>query len=264
MIKMAVKAMLQLPPLVQLRRVAYEREFRGIRAGHLFRGVYASFDEAARSAPASRPVGYDHEAPAAMYGDRPIFSEDYAVLFWLARLLGPGQRVFDHGGHAGSAFDAWMQVLPLPAGATWQIHDVPAVCDEGRRRNQRRTGVKPVFTTDFADASGAAILLASGSLQYIEQPLSERLAGLRAKPRYLLLNQLPVHPRLRYVTLQNIRTCYCPYVVFHDQAFFASLHALGYSVRHRWENPAKGCHIPTHPRHTAAPYVGALLELERS
>jgi putative methyltransferase (TIGR04325 family) len=261
MFKSTIKAILQLPPLVQLRRLRYERQFRGIRAGHLFRGVFPSFDEAARSAPASTPVGYDHDAPAGMYQDRPIFSEDYAVLFWLARVLGPGQRVFDHGGHAGSAFDAWVRVLPLPAGVTWQIHDVAAVCAEGRRRNEQRIGTKPAFTTDFADASGADVLLASGSLQYIAQPLAERLASLPRKPRHLLLNQLPVHPREQYVTLQNIRTCFCPYVVFHDDAFFASLRALGYTLRHRWENPAKSCHVPTYPRHTAAPYVGALLEL---
>jgi putative methyltransferase (TIGR04325 family) len=261
MIKSTIKAMLELPPLVQLRRLRYERVFRTIRAGHLFRGVFATFDDAARSAPTSRPVGYDHADAAAMYQDRPLFSEDYAVLFWLARLLQPGHRVFDHGGHAGSAFDAWTRVLPLPPGVTWQIHDVAAVCAEGRRRNASRTGVVPSFTTDFADASGADVLLASGSLQYVAEPLATRVAALPRRPRWLLLNQLPVHPREQYVTLQNIRTCYCPYVVFHDAAFFASLRELGYVLLHRWDNPAKGCHIPTHPRHTAAPYVGALLEL---
>jgi putative methyltransferase (TIGR04325 family) len=260
MLKSLIKAMLQLPPMVQLRRIAYEREFRRIRAGHRFRGVFDSFAAAAQSAPRRSPIGYDNPDAASMYEDRPLFSEDYAVLFWLTRILGPNSRVFDYGGHAGSAFDAWAKHLTFPAGTTWQIYDLPAVVNEGRRRNQRRTGLIPDFTTDFADASGADVLLASGSLQYVPEPLAERLSSLKALPRHLLLSQLPLHAHHQYVTLQNIRTCYCPYHIFHEQRFFDALKALGYRLLSTWENPAKSCYIPTYPRHTASPYHGALLE----
>ncbi len=261
MMKSAIAAMLQLPPLVQLRRALYEREFRGIRAGHKFRGVYATFEAALRSAPGSCPIGYDTPAAAKMYEDRPLFSEDYAVLFWLTRLLCPGHRVFDYGGHAGSAFDVWVKSLQLPVGVRWQIHDVPEVVAEGERRNGRRSGLVPEFTTNFTDASGADVLLASGSLQYVPEPLADRIALLTVRPRWLLLNQLPLHKQQQYVTLQNIRTCYCPYVIFHEQKFFGSLHDIGYRLLTTWENPAKGCYIPTYPYFTISSYRGALLEL---
>lgn len=259
--KQALKQFLQLPGLVQIRRALYERRFRGRPQGHLFRGVFTTFAEAVRSAPQRLPLGYDNRAAAAMYQGRPLFSEDYAVLFWLQRILAPGSKVFDYGGHAGSAFDVWTEHLPLPPGVEWTIYDVPEVVEEGRRRNASRNGTIPGFTTDFAQASGCDVFLASGSLQYVEQPLSESLAGLPAKPRHLLLNQLPLHASEQYVTLQNIGTCYCPYAVFHEQRFHDSLKALGYELLHTWDNPAKGCYIPTHPRHTAAPYRGALLTL---
>lgn len=259
--KSAVKAVLQLPVLVQLRRLLYERRFRRIEGGHGFRGVFETFEAAARSAPTTQPTGYDHAAPAKMYGWRPLFSEDYAVLFWLTRILRPNDRVFDYGGHAGSAFDVWVKHMPLPPGVRWQIQDVPEVVAEGLRRNQERTGTLPEFTSDFAAASGADILLASGSLQYVAEPLAQRLAGLAVRPRWLLLNQLPLHPHTQFATLQNIGTCFCPYLVFHEQRFFEELKALGYCLHTTWDNPAKGCFIPTYPHHTASPYRGALLEL---
>lgn len=257
--KSAIKAVLQLPGLVQLRRARYERKFRSPAMGHGFRGVYDSFAAALRSAPEPQRVGYDNENAAAMYVGRPVFPEDYAVLFWLSRLLRENARVLDYGGHAGSAFDAWSALLPLPAGTAWTVHDVPAVVEAGRRRNAQRTGVLPSFTTDFGAASGVDVLVASGSLQYVEQPLHERLAALAEKPRHLLINQLPVHPRDQFVTLQNIATCYCPYVIFHEGRFFDGLRSLGYRVVDTWTNPGKGCWIPTYPKHTAAPYRGALL-----
>src|SRR5690349_1798985 len=45
----------------------YERHFATADRAHLFRGVYDSFEAAARAAPGSKPIGYDHPGPAAMY-----------------------------------------------------------------------------------------------------------------------------------------------------------------------------------------------------
>src|ERR1700690_3917856 len=55
-----------LPPLRYLHARLYEREFaRVVPWARRFRGVYATFDEAVRAAPATKPVGYDNPAAAS-------------------------------------------------------------------------------------------------------------------------------------------------------------------------------------------------------
>jgi hypothetical protein len=50
-----------------------------------FRGVYSSFEEAAKMAPKTKPIGYDNPESAKMFVEnyRIINPCDYPVLFWL-------------------------------------------------------------------------------------------------------------------------------------------------------------------------------------
>src|ERR1041384_8477472 len=61
----------------------YERHFVTADKAHLFRGVYDSFEAAARAAPGSKPVGYDHPGPGARSRNNleTVFLSDYPVLF---------------------------------------------------------------------------------------------------------------------------------------------------------------------------------------
>lgn len=251
---------MRLPPLLAADRWRYERAFAGNAYG-AFRGVFETFAEAAASAPATRPLGYDNPLAAAMYADRPVFPEDYAVLFWLRSILEPGLVLFDYGGHAGGMYDAFARVLTLPEGFRWVIYDVPAVVEEGRRLSERKPRPHLSFTTDFAVAREADILLASGSLQYVDTPLAERLRELGRLPRHVLVNQVPLHDTREVVTLQNTATCYCPYRVFNRHAFLESLTHLGYELVDTWRNVAKGCFIPTYPDHSVEHYTGAYFRL---
>ena len=96
-----------------LRR-RYDRAFEASRDANLFRGVFETFDEAARSAPATRPLGYDNPDSAAMYVDRTrrTYPSDYPVMFWLQKLLARGcARLFDLGGHIGVSYYAYRRHL---------------------------------------------------------------------------------------------------------------------------------------------------------
>lgn len=82
----------------------FEAAFAQGHYGGVFHGVYASAAEATAAAPASRPLGCDHDGPAAMYRDRldRVFPSDYPMMLWLDRALRAGAtRVFDLGGHVG-------------------------------------------------------------------------------------------------------------------------------------------------------------------
>lgn len=260
--KQAIEAITSLPPLRAAERWAYERTFAGNAPG-AFRGVFPSFGEAVASAPQTRPLGYDNPQAAALWAERPIFAEDYAVLFWLKSLAQPGFRMFDYGGHTGAVYDAFARVLQLPDGFDWNIYDVPAVVEEGRKISLVRHRPHVRFTTEFGDAAGVDVLLASGSLQYVDIPFHERLVALERRPMHIIVNQLPLHDELEFVTLQSIGTAFCPYRVFHRRRFVDSLESIGYETVDSWSNRCKKCRIPTYPQHAVEHYSGAYFRLRR-
>src|SRR5688500_10600005 len=129
------------------RQTRAEREYRRRFAGDCygcFWGVFASFDEAARSAPDTRPFGYNHTELAAEYrimleqqsweGRSGLVSGyDYPAMFWLSVLLHDEsiRTVFDFGGNVGVHFYAYGSRLHFPPGLRWTICDVAAIVEAG-------------------------------------------------------------------------------------------------------------------------------------
>lgn len=256
--------MVNWPVLQGILRSRYERSFAANRGpNHMFRGVYASFDEARASAPSDLPIGYDNPAPAAMYMDRTrkTYPADYPVLFWLSRLLREGcASVFDLGGHIGVSYYAYRRYLTYPPSLSWRVHDVPAVMAHGRQiaKDKDKEGFLG-FADAFEDAAGMDVLMALGSLQYLPDALSERLRRLDKPPRHLLLNLMPLHERHTYFTLQSIGTAFCPYRITAIADFLQGFEEIGYLVVDSWENPDKSCEIPFHPDRSLDRYYGFYL-----
>lgn len=244
----------------------YERLFATADKAHLFRGVYDSFEAAARAAPASKPVGYDHPGPAAMYRNNleTVFPSDYPVLFWLARILEAGtRRLFDLGGHVGMRFYGFRTRLALPDALVWQVMDVPAVVQAGRELALERRATRLSFTDRRDELAGADVLLATGSLQYLEKPLHEILAPIASRPPHVIINQLPMHDGAAYYTLQSIGQAFCPYRIEDRRGLIAGMAALGYEQRDAWHAPDKECPIPFHPERSVRGYQGMYFHAAR-
>jgi putative methyltransferase (TIGR04325 family) len=257
----AVRTLLMSPLLRGKLEERYEQHFSTAQKANLFRGVYASFEEAQRTAPPTKPTGYDNPGPAAMYRDRPkaLPLSEYPVLFWLSRTVPGAKRLFDLGGHVGVKYYDFRTRLELPAGFTWQVMDVPAVVDAGRQL-ARETGATVLdFTSRREDVDGADVLYASGSLQYLEKPLHEIVAPLAAKPRHIIINLTPMHAGPAFYTLQSIGTAFCPYRIEDRPALVAGLGKLGYQLVDEWTCPEKDCPIPFHPDKSVSGYTGMVL-----
>lgn len=251
----------ELPGLRHVLETVYERRFRReTPATNLYRGVFRSFAEAEATAPSTRPLGYDHEATAAMYRERTrrVYISDYPVMFWMSKLFGSGSTsVFDLGGHIGIAYYAYQRYIAYPPGLSWTVCDVPAVNASGREWALNHDEPRRLdFTTDPERADGADIMLASGSLQYLDYTLADLLARLPNKPRHILINLLPVHASESYFTVQNMGTAYCPYRITAERELVDSLSAQGYRQVDRWENPDRRCLIPYHRKHSLDRYFG--------
>jgi putative methyltransferase (TIGR04325 family) len=234
------------PPVRARLEARYEQMFATADKAHLFRGVYASFDEAARAAPGSKPLGYDNPGPASMYRSllETVRLSDYPVLFWLARVIGPEtRRLFDLGGHVGVRFYGFRTRLSLPAHFSWQVMDVPAVVEAGRALASEKAATSLTFTDRREDLAGADILFATGSLQYLEKPLHEILAPILERPAHVLINQLPMHDGAAFYTLQSIGKAFCPYRIEDRRSLVSGMAALGYEKLDHWRAPDKHCPI---------------------
>jgi putative methyltransferase (TIGR04325 family) len=241
--------LLETPVVRAVRRRRYDALFARSTGGGAFRGAFSSFAEAARSAPGAAPLGYDVQAAGEMYRDRMdrVFPSDYPVLFWFRDILRTSPalaQVMDLGGHVGITYYAYRRYLAFPAGLHWTVCDVPAVTAAGEAL-AREEGVDALrFVTSLPPTASPDVLLASGSLQYIEPPLPDMLRSLSRPPRHLLVNKLPTHAHREFVTLQNIGITYCPYRISRRDALPAALAPLGYRLVDTWENPDLQCHVP--------------------
>jgi len=252
------------PGIYQLRRLRYRREFHYARWANLFDGVYPDFATAINHVPNTKPLGYDHEEPAKMYQERAsqVYPTDYPVLFWLNKILIPAMKVFDLGGHIGVSCYAYGKYLSVIQNVRWQVCDVPAVVEAGKQLADKKNATSLTFTTETEEMEGTDILLASGSLQYLEYNISDLLKNLKLKPPHLLINLLPLHPEREFVTIQNIGTAFCPYRIFHQENFIRSLVALGYTLIDQWENAEKKCILPFQPTFSVQPYKGLYFRIK--
>jgi putative methyltransferase (TIGR04325 family) len=227
-------------------------------------GVFETFAQAVAAAPGIKPVGYDHPAAAAMY--RPwmerLEPKDYAVAFWLRPSLRPGAVVFDFGGHVGVKYYAMQQVMAMPDGLRWIVHDVPAVLAAGRALANERQDARLEFTDRLEPASGADAFLALGSLQYVETPLARLLSDLERRPRAVTVSSVPMSDHPRYVTLQNIGTSFCPYLVENRRELQDDMARIGYRLVHSWTNPEKEARILDRPDRSVQGYTSMHFELD--
>jgi putative methyltransferase (TIGR04325 family) len=262
----ALRAIAFSEPVRGRLQARYEKHFATAQKAHLFRGVYRSFDEAARAAPASKPIGYDNPGPAALYRNLldTVDMSDYPVLFWLERAIGPGaKRLFDLGGHVGVRYYGFRSRLAWPEGFTWQVMDVPAVVQAGRELAIEKRANDLLFTERREDMAGADILFATGSLQYLEKPLHELLAPIPDRPAHVIINQLPMQDGPAYYTLQSIGSAFCPYRIEDRDGLVAGMAALGYDKLDAWQTPEKHCPIPFYPERSVNGYEGMYFRARR-
>ncbi len=231
-------------------------------------GIYPNFNAATKAIPINLPVSYDSALAAHKHYDliNQINPRDYAIMFWLSRLISKGHTtLFDFGGHIGVKYYAYTRYLNYPNNFTWKVCDLPAIIAEGKIYAQGTQGVSHLsFTPSLADASGASIFFAAGSLQYLQSSLAEMISTLSNKPKWILISGVPLTDLQHFVTLQNIGVAICPYSIQNRTTFINDIKAQGYTLIDDWLNPEKQCKIPFCPDYDVVAYSGFLFELNAS
>ncbi len=247
-----------LPPVQYLHARLYEREFaKVVPWARRFRGVYATFEEAIRAAPASKPVGYDNPAAASfMQPSGALLPSDYPVLFWLGKALEESPQLLDIGGYVGISYYSYRNYLNYPENLEWVVNDVPAVTAAGREiaKNQDSRGLS--FMAEISAALRPRTVLAAGVLQFIEQPFTDLLTRMGALPTHLIVNKTPMTDLSEFVTLQDLGPAVCAYRIFNRANFIHSLESLGYRLVDFWANLDFACRIPFYLDRSVPSYSG--------
>lgn len=254
-------AIKHLPGVQRLRAWRYDRYFEGPGYTSL-RGIFSTFADARCSAPATKPLGFDVEGFVHKYADRPtrVFPHDYPVLLGMLPLIGPNTRVFDWGGHLAVHFRGYEKYLHYPPGLRWTICEVPRIVEVGTEDARRRNLTAVRYTMNPREADGCDILLAAGSLQYIDAPsIVELLTALRRPPPHLFLNKLPLYSGEPFVTLQNAGVSFVPLHIWNRDTFIRELSDIGYDVMDTWDVQDLHMSLPFHPERSFSSLTGLYL-----
>jgi len=229
----------------------------------LYTGIYPTFAAASVDIPPSRKSGWNHDDTSTLWINQidPVRLSTYPVFFWLSRLAQAKFVIVDVGGSIGLTYYGYRRYAELPPGASWTVVEVPKICEQGRRIAKREGASDLTFIELLADAQPCDILLSAGALQFVEHSIPGLLESLRAKPRYLLLNKLPVTPEADCWTLQNYGPAVTPQRLFNERQFLEYFAGHGYQLRDRWGVEDLDCLIPFHPRRFIRHFSGFLFEL---
>ncbi len=216
-------------------------------------GAYPDRQSAVRAAPGWALTDYDHEAvvPVALDKMSRVIDWDYPILFWLERELrarnGAPLRLLDAGGHVGTKFRAFRDLLDLSR-VQWQVYELPAMVKAGREMAvSEGLEAQLSFCDCLEEIEEADILLCSGLLQYLDMPFPDFVKSLPTRPRVILLNKVALREGPSVYTLQRGGPTYLPYHIRNKARFLDDLEALGYQVVDSWRIQYLAHQVASHP-----------------
>jgi putative methyltransferase (TIGR04325 family) len=238
-------------------RVMARRDHTG-----LYSGIYPSYASAMADVPAARQAGWNHENSAKLWVDQvdPVRLSTYPIFFWLTQLYGAHDALVDVGGSIGLTYYGYRRLGQLPAGATWNVVEVTKIAEQGARIAQRENAAGLSFVDRLEAVGRCDILISAGALQFMETSLPGLLESLSQKPRFILLNKLPITAGEDCWTLQNYGPAVTPNRLFNEQAFLRYFEGHGYQLRDRWAVQDLDCIIPFHPERFIKEFAGFVFE----
>jgi putative methyltransferase (TIGR04325 family) len=228
----------ELPGYRQLRRSGILDFIAGKEFGH-YRGRFRTSEDARNSLPSAQRTTYDDEALASIgiesYSTIHLF--DWPILVFCQKLMRQNHLhvVTDFGGHVGVKFYAFQEMLELPEDFHWQVVDVPAIINEGRRRLPPEIHSLSFFER-VEETAACDALLCSGVLQYVDLSLEEIIARLPGKPHMIFVNKVPVSSKQGFFTIETFVKSLPCHIFGPDELTSARQH-LGYRLAANWPIP---------------------------
>ncbi|MGB6493826.1 MAG: methyltransferase, TIGR04325 family [Methylocella sp.] len=186
---------------------------------------------------------------------------DYAMLFHMRAMTFKNCKIFDLGGNIGNLFYLYDRYLNLPPDCTWLVYELPAWVEAGEKLATDRGENRLRFTRKWEDASGADLLIASGSLYYFDTPLAKMVDALPKKPPHILINRTPLIEGPTKATVQDGRAWMVACVLYNRAELITAFEAIGYEVFDTWKAQEHFIKIIGKPESSALACSGLFLRL---
>jgi putative methyltransferase (TIGR04325 family) len=227
-----------------------------------YRRSFPSFSAAQKSAAHYIPHGHEHPDEAGYHASiaDTVRESDYPALFYLAPFVSEIRRVFDLGGNVGNLFYAYRRYLQFRPDLSWLVYDLPALRAFCQKLAADRKESRVRFVNTLAEASGADLFLASGSLHYFDEPLYSILSRMAELPRHVIVNRTPCTDEEDLYTVQDNKSFLVPCKIHSRKALVQGMTRLGYSLRAEWPVYELHLWIPMHPDVSERHYSGFYFE----
>lgn len=177
-----------------------------------FEGRFETFEEAAKSASpdySNAPLRTQAQAPEGSPDITTIaeFERRLAVAFLYMSGRCPFRHFLDFGGSFGTHL-ATFRKLALPLPTRWDVVEIPSIVTAARAM----PGIDPLLTfQERLPEAGSSpdVVLASGVLHLLHDPLSTFKALAALSPRFLFVDRQPLTSEARsFATLHNVDPVY--------------------------------------------------------
>ena len=229
-----------------------------------YRRVFPSLSEAGRVAASyiNDSHGCGDDINRQMTQGLATRPSDYPVLYHLSTLMPEVRKLFDLGGNAGNLFYCYARYLNLPEDFVWSVHDVAPTVEFGRRLAQERGECRLWFADELTAMDGHDVLLASGSLHYVETPLPDLLRGLSRKPTHVFINRTPITTVQSVVTVQDVGTYQAACKTILRRELITGMEGMHYELIDQWSVPELSVRIPFYPEYSVREYSGLYFRMK--
>lgn len=242
-LKRVVKNGLEVPGAIGARLLA--RTQRAPR----FSQVFETREAAIASLPREQRSGYDDAniAEVSFLQMCQRQSWDYPLLYWMQKVLPEVPVVVDAGGHLGTKYIAFSEVIDLTR-TKWVVYDLPGIISAARTKQGQDALPAAITFVDNTDAlPDSDLLIASGLLQYLDLSFAAFVGQLGHRPKYILLNKVAMRDGPGLFTVERIGAGRVPYQVRSKAQWEQEVAEMGYQIHDTWSIPNLGHVISTHP-----------------
>lgn len=158
---------------------------------------------------------------------------DYPVLYWMQKILKNVSKILDFGGGIGQHFYAYKDYLDFSPSLKWSVMEIPTIVEVANQVRKFKNENQINFISEMDSIDNADILLATGSLQYVDDELLNELFNKNYK--HILLNRLPLGESEDFITVQNVGTgAFAYHFMRNKENFINKLNLKGYTLIDEW------------------------------
>jgi putative methyltransferase (TIGR04325 family) len=181
---------------------------------------------------------------------------DYPVLFRLQACLPSVRNILDLGGNVGNLYYCYEKYLMIPKDLTWTVYDLPQTVTAGRSLAGERRATQLRFTESLDNLEQCDLLLVSGAMHYLEPPLLELLKQSRHRPRWVIINRVPLSEHENFFTVQKDNHIAVACRVEKLASVQPGMNDLGYELTDQWQIPDRRLILPLFPDYSVDNYSG--------